>query len=96
MTDAIKVGDKVRRVGIPNGELARLGQEAVVVELRGSGYVVEYVRENHPEDRASPRREWWFDTRTEKIEQSPATEERVLPDEANTRQQYPLWDGLFA
>lgn len=24
------------------------------------------------------------------------TEQRVLPDEAGVRQQYPLWDGLFA
>lgn len=24
------------------------------------------------------------------------TEQRVLPDEAEVRQQYPLWDGLFA
>lgn len=72
MTDAIKVGDRVKRVWGDNGELAKLGQETVVVELRGSGYVVEYVREDHPEDRASPRQEWWFDTRTEKIEQSRA------------------------
>lgn len=24
------------------------------------------------------------------------TEERVLPDDSDVRQQYPLWDGLFA
>ena len=31
-----------------------------------------------------------------KTEQSNATEERVLPDDSDVRQQYPLWDGLFA
>ena len=98
MTDAIKVGDRVRRVGCPNGELAQLGQEAVVVGFHGSGYAVEYIREIDPGDAALPwpRQEWWFGTRTEKIEQSPATEERVLPDDSDVRQQYPLWDGLFA
>ena len=96
MTDVIKVGDRVRRVGGNNGRLAKLGQEAYVVDVQGVGYVVEYIREDHLEDRASPRQEWWNGVYMEKVEQSPATEERVLPDDSDVRQQYPLWDGLFA
>ena len=72
MNDVIKVGDRVRRTGYDNGLQAKLGQEALVVDLDDGGYTVEYYRDRPYEKDDPPCQEWWYGVFTEKIEQSPA------------------------